>query len=173
LTATPADFVYDWAITAGGGSLSAESGESVIYTAPATNAECANNPTIELSCNGVVLDTLQLAVNAYTSTEAFYVKYCKYDCKQEGTADYCALVGRWQGGCDNAEVEMGGVCGGGSMDPSDDCAWCTSIGRGTCVDVKDIGDCSIAPWAGPDLGEAIDVRNAYMITNGCCPAALI
>ena len=41
---------YRWEIASGGGSLSGTEGPTVVYTAPSTNASCANNPTIKLFC---------------------------------------------------------------------------------------------------------------------------
>ena len=64
--------VYNWEITAGGGSLSAATGLSVDYTAPATNPECANNPTIILSVGGNQCDSLAIAVNADSGSAAAY-----------------------------------------------------------------------------------------------------
>ena len=61
---------YTWAVTSGGGSVSPLTGTSTTYTAPATNAECANNPTITLKSGDEVCDTLQIAVNATTPTDA-------------------------------------------------------------------------------------------------------
>jgi len=55
--------VYDWEITAGGGSLSAESGAEVVYTAPASGHGCPGNTTIALSCKGEVCDTLVVTIN--------------------------------------------------------------------------------------------------------------
>jgi hypothetical protein len=54
-----------WEILSGGGSLSDPTSSSgCTYTAPASNANCEQNPTIALSCDGVVMDTLDIAVNA-------------------------------------------------------------------------------------------------------------
>lgn len=64
---------YTWAISSGGGELSAETGTSVTYTAPSTNANCASNPTITLSCGGEVCDTLEIAINAVSSNLAVFV----------------------------------------------------------------------------------------------------
>ena len=54
---------YTWLITAGGGSLSAETGLDVIYTAPADGANCPGNTTITLYCGGEVVDTLVITIN--------------------------------------------------------------------------------------------------------------
>ncbi len=67
-----ADCTYDWAIDSGGGSLSAATGLSVDYTAPSSNAECAENSIISLSVEGNVCDTLALAINAGVSGTAYW-----------------------------------------------------------------------------------------------------
>src|SRR4030043_2016560 len=76
LTATGGGGKYKWSFT-GGGSLSKSSGASVVYTAPATNAECANNPTVTLTdCCGTTT-SLQFAVNCGVGS----AYWAKFDCK--------------------------------------------------------------------------------------------
>ena len=59
--------LYTWSTNYG--TFSAPTGTSVVYTAPAANGNCANNPTITLTdCCGHV-GTLKLAVNCYTPIE--------------------------------------------------------------------------------------------------------
>ncbi len=59
---------YTWSKT-GGGSFDTTTGDSVVYTAPATNVNCASNPTITLTdCCGNTA-TLKLAVNCYTASD--------------------------------------------------------------------------------------------------------
>jgi hypothetical protein len=103
---------YTWAISSGGGELSAETGTSVTYTAPATNPECEYNPTITLSCEGQVCDTLEIAVNvgAWPST-VFVVNDIHFDALSIGDdplsttcidSSYyilasCSLTGTWYG----------------------------------------------------------------------------
>lgn len=70
------DECYSWQITSGGGSLSAATGKSVVYTAPSSNANCASNPTITLTCGGATTDTLEIAVRANSfdyNKAAYYV----------------------------------------------------------------------------------------------------
>lgn len=67
-----------WSITSGGGSLSASTGSSVVYTAPSSNFNCTNNPTIALSCNGTQVATLGLAVNASADRATAFVQ-CQDD----------------------------------------------------------------------------------------------
>ncbi|MDQ5986427.1 MAG: hypothetical protein CSYNP_02151 [Syntrophus sp. SKADARSKE-3] len=61
---------YTWTIVKGGGFLSASTGASVVYTAPMTNPDCANNPTIVLSAGSKIYDVLRIALNGYQSPEA-------------------------------------------------------------------------------------------------------
>ena len=56
---------YYWSTTSG--SLSSPTGTSVTYTAPATNPNCASNPTITVTCGGAQVGTLTIAVNALTT----------------------------------------------------------------------------------------------------------
>ena len=56
---------YTWEITSGGGTLSEPTGNEVVYTAPATNANCTSNPTVQVTdCCGVS-ESISLAVNCY------------------------------------------------------------------------------------------------------------
>ena len=85
------DECYSWAITSGGGSLSAATGKSVVYTAPSTNANCANNPTITLTCGGSVVDTVEFAVNQVPNNYAAYEfnGECEQGCRQVGVGYWC------------------------------------------------------------------------------------
>jgi hypothetical protein len=59
-----------WEIISGSGTLEPDSGQVVVYEAPATNVNCLENPTIQLTdCCGRTA-TLTLAVNAYADVEA-------------------------------------------------------------------------------------------------------
>ncbi len=52
---------YSFSVKSGGGSITSDG----VYTAPATNAECANNPVIALKCpDGTEAATLKLAVDS-------------------------------------------------------------------------------------------------------------
>lgn len=174
------DECYSWQITSGGGSLSASTGKSVIYTAPSSNANCSSNPTITLTYGGNVVDTLQISVNAYTNMGkvAFrqictggpayntsncdnqgeypicYVSFRVYDCLGR---DMRALNGYPDETCFIAmyEAQQGGP---------DSCinSACADVDPGT-------PGCSCG-WV---EGVLYDVRTPDMITGGCCPAALI
>jgi len=178
-----------WKITAGTGSLSAEHGNSVQYTAPAANAYCLNNPTITLSCGGAVIDTLSLAVNAWSGTQAAYGKKI---CAVEGN---CTDLVHFDCGCiygkaykcngviiaGNACVTATSGCTGPSCccDGGGECtAWFSTecSGRETCAQAVINYPCVPDPtsaWVGFGLGEGPDLRIAAIIEYGCCPAALL
>ena len=68
--------VYNWSILSGDGSLSANTGLSVGYTAPSSNPNCDGNAIIKLSVEGSVCDTLAIAINA-VSGNAIAVTRCR------------------------------------------------------------------------------------------------
>lgn len=150
-------FIFSWALS-GGGSLSSYTEQTTIYTAPEENPDCGYNATISLLCNGVVIDTLEIAVNQYTSY--FYTAYnVKGDCRVYENPSfshyckppwypepqhppwlrpvkyfYCDGVLKYEGGSYNCHADY-------------------------CDD-----------WA---AGEIIDTRTPSMIAAGCCPAPLL
>ena len=84
---------YTWAIIAGGGTLSAETGATVDYTAPATNSDCENSPIITLSCGGGLLYTLKLSVNAVESYAYYAWRELVFDhCVTGGIGDAWAYA---------------------------------------------------------------------------------
>lgn len=147
---------YNWAIASGGGSLSTDTGTSTIYTAPSTNAECANNPTITLSNGGIQCDVLELAVNAWVAG-GLAARYC---CSfwYAGNWRHC-----WQTvGCDGI-YDL--VC-----EPL-----CVTMGCTTsiwsCMFGADYGTC--ADHLPPYEEGVKDLRTAAMKTGGCCPWELL
>lgn len=158
LTAVPGaagcgEATFDWAITSGGGSLSASTGASVIYTAPATNAECANNPTISLSCGGVELDTLEIAVSntGFSPGLSAARNCCQF---QQYPPNWYNCTREWN--CYSGFVTQG-------VD-----ARCTSYcGWPDHVDFHNT-DCSAYGGVGMQ-----DRRTAQMKTQGCCPSILL
>ena len=157
---------FVWAIASGGGELSADHGWSVTYTAPATNADCENNPTITLTCSGEVVDTLTIAVNGAAENVTAY-----YSCEEYYLAD--TSVPCWYGaGATKVLCHMNFSCigvalgAGGNNDPC-------------CVDAY--GHDAPISWAtspagcsslGYDVG-ITDGRDALLKSQGCCPEALL
>jgi len=144
---------YTWGITSGGGSITSGG----IYTAPASNAECANNPTISLKCNGVEIATLALAVTASVSgnaTRECTNRTCPSCATQSG---YCGSCTRYLR-CDGTRPE------------SSSSVHCECIGWAANNDAT-------LEWetcAQKSLSEGFnDVRTAGQITAGCCPQQLL
>ncbi len=59
---------FTWRITSGGGYLDPEFGIETYYHAPAENAFCGQNPTIEARCPRERLDRIQIGVNQHTQS---------------------------------------------------------------------------------------------------------
>lgn len=60
-----------WVVLSGGGSVTQDG----VYTAPATNPNCENNATIGLVCDGVVVDTVEIAINTYANLSITAYEY--------------------------------------------------------------------------------------------------
>ncbi len=173
LTAIPegetcGETTYTWAIAGGGGSLDISTGLSVVYTAPGTNPECASNPTITLSANGEVVDSLQLAINAFTSGLEATRIWSDPRCEQVAPTAWNCFVTRNSYTCGGVLMDDS-PCEGGCqiMDGVDGCPKCYSEGQ-------------VVPCQGgyhsPNYllsHSPMDKRYAYMITAGCCPAEVL
>jgi hypothetical protein len=190
-----ADCVYQWTLS-GGGSLNATQGNSVVYTAPATNPNCANNATITVAAkgragcrpkDGVVCDTARIAVNAYTLDHtAYQYKFCHQDftCVWSEGGYYketCPVVGQIRGTCTGYEsaypVEEGYWCGGGGASGYDTCWWCASVGRTDCEATAVLvgpawPSCNPNGTRPEGIGEPWDERDEWLKSQGCCPAKL-
>jgi hypothetical protein len=168
---------YSWAIVSGGGTLSAATGDSVDYTAPASNANCASNPVISLSVEETVCVTLSIAVNEYAGADKAYVNSWVNTIASCNLAIWAARYycdGTHFGvdfGCDSCD------CSGGAGD-------CDCGGGFFCFPVPLKSRCNAAHACGWDVvdgvtvytdcgGGATDVRTAAMKAGGCCPSALL
>jgi len=154
--------LYEWAVTSGGGSLSSATGNGVTYTAPSTNANCAQNPTITLSCQGKELDSITIAVNVVTGNCATAVTECREN-PLIGQGSWGHSCYRWLN-CDGT-YEPVGTCGR------------TSSGGVACGDWYLVSNCTLH-WEdcsalGPTTGGIPDSRTEAQIAAGCCPEALL
>jgi hypothetical protein len=174
---------YQWDIVSGGGSM-----DGSTYTAPHTNVDCANNPTITLTANGVLQDVVQFAVNASDGLDVGYV-YEKItyaggfpECTQTtGTCNGCYVHREAYSAydilnCDGTTSPSGWLCG----DPN-------NIERWSCTYCDDGADCGDSACPGPceyPLQETIrhncrntrgneDQRTEAELADGCCPQQLI
>lgn len=133
-----------WSLISGGGSLSATFGQSVIYTAPASNKDCDANATIELTdCCGRVA-TLQIAINATLGNLA------GFDWPSMGCIDYAAP----KYGCYGLQVTI--YCDGSTY----------SANHSLNPNFSSCGDCQdylLFLWGNGD------VRSSDQLEAGCCP----
>jgi len=92
---------YSWSISGGGGTLNTNTGSEVIYHAPATNANCTDNPTITVTdcCGGSA--NLQLAINCYSAsgTALGYTSLEVCECRHYTNCNICGFCyygsGNW------------------------------------------------------------------------------
>ncbi len=175
--------VYRWYLS-GGGSLSLKetnSSQQTTYTAPSTNAECANNGSIfVVDFCGNTSATLKIAVNANTGTDIAYRTIpsspctCAYCCWSETPTTCCPGYGggfsrsRWLVGynykCDGTSHSSAN-CGTQGQD-------CCGPACG-CQNCSDYLDCSTCLTQCETANPSGDKRTAAMKTAGCCPAALL
>jgi hypothetical protein len=155
---------YTWSIPSGGGSLDPTTGTTVTYTAPSTNPNCTNNPTIRVTDALSQTAEVQLAINAWSGSDVatancfgvlisgnctYYSYYQTLDCNGEIlSTDYCASCT-----CDHV-----------NCDP------CLSGGQ-SCTAAYVVGACS--GCMGQPAGTVLDKRTAPMISGGCCPVTLL
>ena len=153
---------YRWRLAAGGGSLSAGQGYSVVYTAPASNPDCENNATINLVCEGDVVDQLSIAINAYMGEERatrtwsnltcvkplelFEIYNCKlynntYNCAGDLMEDFPCLLERQADSCEACQEDIWPAA-------------CDS-GNNTMNYLLEV--------------TPVDLRTPLMIEQGCCP----
>jgi len=151
---------FTWTLAAGSGALSHATGDHTVYTAPATNVNCAGNPTITLSCGGVVLDTLKIAVNSSWSSYHALTDCCQCDwnwCKNNNIRHceyYYNCDGTLHAGVNSA------YCQGGAFP-------CHSP-----VNAEGLYSnqtCTALGW----IDGVNDTRTAGMKTEGCCPYQVI
>ena len=168
---------YKWAIVSGGGSLSAATGATVRYTAPATNPDCLSNVVISLSVGEDSCDSLGISIYAVSDPElvAYWVvdDFITTDCEYEDEDRYM---------CSRNVLIKSYNCAGVYL------ALVRSIGISTsawgthsceeCFAFLDTGGWT-AGWvweqvaaAGFSSGEVIDKRTDAMKAAGCCPAGL-
>jgi len=141
---------YMWFITDGGGSLSDISGESVVYTAPSSNAGCSNNPEITLTVNGLPVSTLKLAISdtAYASSVAYIIIE---GCELWYEDIYRYFISYYR--CDNAFASRA-LAGSGTLEVC-------SAKRADKMAAYDCGE------------GACDQRSDGLIEAGCCPGGLL
>ena len=182
---------YTWELS-GGGTLTRLTDESYLYEAPASNAGCANNPTITVTDKCGEEAFVKFAVNCYSNAPAFWhyhwIRQTYWDVHCPPDEFYP------QGVCgyDVCAAIMG--CDGSLIDPCDptiffwkQCQQTSYIAGGMCC--IEGGPCSEsncgppcdiyvskfliydggAGYGGHPDGSVVDFRPDWMKTAGCCP----
>jgi hypothetical protein len=144
-----------WLVISGGGSISGAG----LYTAPASNVGCTDNPIIQASYVGVAdeccegfasTDTLQISVNAYSAPCA--VAYALL-LNQSDVDGYCLTWFNCSG------VWLGNACGGSAAACAQHSGWA--------------GHWSEFYYYGRQVEGYYDQRDAGLLAAGCCPAQLL
>jgi hypothetical protein len=152
---------YDWTVTANCGTLSSPTGNTVIYTAPANNANCLRNPTITLSCGGTVMDTLKISVNASASGDPA-VRWC-CTCNTTWCINNNIRQCTWYAKC-NGLPWGSGTCGS------------TCATMACCAQSDPTGDTNNDWHTCAQSGYVVgwnDFRDQTMKDAGCCPNQLL
>ncbi len=167
---------YTWAIIVGGGNLSETTtiyGEDNLYTAPSSNTNCVNNPTIQVTDYCGKTATLKIAVNAYdTPVEAYVYIWDQYPVL----------------GCTHHIWKQSYDCDGNNYLNQVSCDGCDCSGPYECPDCCCVTPCEvpcgyfactqenvIARCSGCDdcmLGNT-EKRTELMKTEGCCPVIFL
>lgn len=183
---------YVWKISGGGGSLTRSGGDppdpiygpeeddydpeavmygfGVTYTAPPDNAECAKNPTIELWCEGDLMASLDVAINANMDAfDAYKIDYeCNVACKlNDGSIGNCGTINctggetKWCTGCTRAFYD----CEGTFRSRSNIYATNGAFDEEGCNEIWALY-CQEEPVT-------VDLRTEGEKTAGCCPEELL
>ncbi len=180
---------YTWSIISGGGTLSklvTTNNEMTLYTAPATNAYCVNNPTIQVKDYCEHTKTLKLAVSAnvggiaYQSVQFSGINSCLSPpgCPLPGNA-----ITQWVLGCTG--INYGSVyctfgcgcnlyCGGPGRCVIGDSGGGHPCSQPDCTESNLMASCNSAACTCSCSPPAVcDVRSDTQKSIGCCPAGLL
>jgi hypothetical protein len=172
------DLLYTWEIVEGGGSLNTNEGEEVIYSAPSSNANCDSNPVIALYCNGILVDNLAMAINAFLSDayKAVWVVSSSVESSCIQQSETRVICQRYiyvksyscMGNYKNTEKMYGTSL---STEAVNNCEDCFDM-----LDTMGYSEADIISLAAADgysLGQVIDIRGDWYIENGCCCEQLL
>jgi RHS repeat-associated protein len=178
---------YTWSLASGGGNLSASTGSSVTFTAPASNPHCSQNPILQVTdaCGRSAVLKLAVTSNDLRYSQAYHQVYCQsfssgtmhlqfdgYSCSGQVSYNPHTCTGCAQSGCGGQIVYIGhwDVC----QSPCDPCpCTCEELveachhGQGF---YDDPGGCNPAGRCDPGI---YDLRTEEMKGAGCCPAGLL
>jgi len=169
---------YTWTIGSGGGTLSGMTGASVTYTAPSSNPNCSNNPTITVMDSCGFVANLSLAVNGLLGHGAgYYASTTFYEVGE--LVQNCAM--RSLGMCGYQILRHSLLCNGNLTGSYYACSSGGYYGQCTIEEYYAWGEeqcqverdkCNANCPAGCEPGFH-DTRTSAELEGGCCPAALL
>ena len=177
LTASGGFGSYGWTFS-GGGTLSGTEGTEVIYTAPSSNPDCADNPAITVtdSCGRVA--TLSLAVNAVLGSVSGYYASKTFADPAGYPVGWCA--GRVLGVCYYGIAKRYLLCNNNLGSTEYSCSpghnlYCTVDeywlwGEDECAEERE--ECNISACPDGCAPGLHDTRTSSQLSEGCCPVAL-
>lgn len=167
---------YTWAVTGGGGTID----QGGNYTAPTTNTNCVDNPTIQVTdCCGSTA-TIKLAINCYTPAgSALVFAHCDPkdgcyciggDCNQGkfSCADWLIIQYDCSGNqISSCETNPGTCSPPGGYTKVD----CSLLGPGWSCDPSNCftSECGCGGASPCTCDTLLDIRSSTMKTGGCCP----
>jgi len=164
LSANATGAIVTWSLS-GGGSLSANEGSSIVYTAPSSNPNCENNATITMMVSGQVCDTLEIAIVSDTESGS-YIGYVP------SSPTFCNVVS------DTCKTYYSRLrCDGYIQAPmgSFPCSYITPPGAlSPCLDKGEDTEARNAYCQGLSLcTDIVDERTEEQLAAGCCPPQLL
>jgi RHS repeat-associated protein len=171
LTASGGSGSYTWSIPGGSGSLSNSGGSSTVYTAPSSNANCANNPTVRLMDSSGQYVDLPMAVNGYSSagTEAVRISGDSW-CNSNGIISECGMTTYHY----NCHGDLMGLPYYHNPNPCNSVT--NSVGKcDNCLNSSNICDncstyCGTIQYKMSISPEDRTLPFPYLRNGGCCPA---
>jgi hypothetical protein len=179
LTVSGGDGNFQWSKTGGGalGTPTGDRNQSIVYTAPISNANCSSNPTIQVTDNCGNVATLKISINQYNNSYVAYYTYVPID------ISHCeADLNIPSFNCAGAQIVpgtgMGGYCNTKNYYLYNypeccgyyDCVPPPGVCTGHCSAADLVTCCNEYPPHGTSCIGTVDVRSGTLIEYGCCPA---
>ena len=164
VTTPQAGSTYTWEVTSGGGTIS----ETGLYTAPVSNPNCTNNPTISLKVGTDVCDTLVIAISIVTDDYSAVYDWHDTRCTVYNPNLCNCYVKNYAYNC------LGNLRAGYPCEATKQLST-TPAPCSVCFNTPYPGSCGATNNSINQLiaMSPIDLRNSAQKTAGCCPQQLL